>query len=139
MKISNRIRRNVKWIAVGSYLGILFSGFICYLAGYIPLLNLILYAVLAPLTTYIVYWMRSTAYEKMFMRLILVVGGGLALGFPIWLLINYLLYVPEWAPLHNDHGVISGVAFILSTITAYGSAAYILDRLGRKRDYKPFI
>jgi hypothetical protein len=86
-----------------------------------------------------VYWIRGTTYEKMFMRLTLVVGGGFALGFPIWISINYLLYVPEWAPLHNDHSIMGGVALILSTITAYGLAAYILDRLGRKREYKPLI
>lgn len=139
MTFFNKVRRNARWIAFGSYLGILFTGFIGYLLGYTPLLNLILYAILTPIIIYTVYWIRSTKHEKIFMRLTLVVGGGLALGFPIWLTINYILYVPPWAPLHNNHSLLGGLAFVLSTILSYGSAAYILDRLGKRRNYKPFI
>jgi len=139
MTFFNKVKRNAKWITVGSYLGILFSGFVGYQVGYISLLNLILYAVLAPATTYIVYWVRGKKYEKIFMRLTLVVGGCLALGFPIWLLIDYLLYVPEWAPFHGNKDILAGIAFILSTVFSYGLAGYILDKLGKKRDYKPFL
>jgi len=82
---------------------------------------------------------RKTRYQGTFMKLMTVIGGGLALGFPIWLSLNYILYVPSWAPLHGSDSPLAGLAFFLSTAISYGGAAYIMHKLGKKRDYKPFI
>jgi len=65
------------------------------------------------------------------------IGGALVLGFPIWILINYILYVASWAPLRNSTTFMAGTFFILSTIISYGGSAYLCDRLGKKRDYRP--
>ena len=47
--------------------------------------------------------------------------------------------VAPWAPLRNSNTIIAGIFFVLSTIISYGGAAYLLDRLGKKRDFRPFM
>jgi hypothetical protein len=69
-------------------------------------------------------------------RAMIVIGGGLALGWPIWVFLNYLLYVPLWARLHGSNSPLNTVIFVLSTALSCGAAGYVMDRLGKKRNYQ---
>ena len=73
--------------------GIAWEGWALYLIGLVSLEKVILYRVVTPLVLFGIYRLRKTRYERTFMRLVTVVGGGLALGFPIWVSVNYILYV----------------------------------------------
>jgi hypothetical protein len=64
---------------------------------------------------------------------VLVIGGGLAVGWPIWLSLNYLLYVPMWAPFHGGEGALNSLALVLATVLSYGTGAYLMHRLEKKR------
>ena len=66
----------------------------------------------------------------------MIVCGAVALGFPIWVSLNYVLFVPTWAPLHGGRSILNPVAFVLSTVLSCCGAAYLVDRLGR-RGYWP--
>ena len=66
----------------------------------------------APLLLFGVYYIRKPEHQ-MTSRKIIIVGGALCLGFPIWLFLNYVLYVPTWAPLHDHHGILNTLAIIL--------------------------
>jgi hypothetical protein len=72
-------------------------------------------------------------------RLITIIGGGLALGFPIWIFVNYILLQAPWAPFNKVHDILRTILFILCMLLSYGGAAYIMDKLGKRRDYKPFM
>ncbi|MBA7543159.1 hypothetical protein ES705_35486 [subsurface metagenome] len=61
------------------------------------------------------------------------------MGFPIWLFVNYILFVAPWAPFREDHGILNSIIFILGTLLSYRGAAYIMDKLGKKRDFRPFM
>jgi len=101
--------------------------------------GVILYTFITPLVLFTISFIRKTMYQRVLQRLILVIGGSLALGFPIWIFINYILFASPWTPLSECNGILKVLILILSTLLSYGGAAYILDRLGKRRDYKPFI
>ena len=122
----------------GIYLALATAQWLGYLIGYISLEQVLIFTLVTPLVLSGVY-IRETKHQMTFGRIVVVVGGGLALGFPIWIFLNYLLYVPTWAPLHEHHGPLNTVAFILATVLSYCGAAYLMDRLGRRRNYSPFI
>ena len=126
-------------IAFVIYAGIAAVQWLVYLIGYISLDKVLFFTIGTPIVLFSIYYIRKTKYQMTFARIVIVVGGGLALGFPIWVLLNYILYVPTWAPLHQNHGPLNTVAFVLATAISYGGAAYLMDRLGKRRDYQPFI
>ena len=124
------------WLIAGTYIGIMMAGWIGYFRGFVALEGAILYTVVTPLVLFGIYRIRKSRYQ---MRLVTVIGGGLALGFPIWISVNYILYVAPWSPLRECDLILGGISFVLSTVLSYGLAAYVMDRLGKKRDYKPFM
>jgi hypothetical protein len=61
------------------------------------------------------------------------------MGFPIWLFVNKILFWTPWSPFREYHGILRIIIFILSTLLSYGGAAYIMDKLGKKRDFRRFM
>ena len=137
-KLWDAVREHSPWIGAGIYIGIAMAGWIGYLRGFVPLEGAVLYTVITPLMIFGIYRLRRTKYQRTFMRLVTVVGGGLALGFPIWISVNYILYAAPWSPLRECRGL-GGIVFVLSTALSYCGAAYLMDRLGKKREYRPFL
>ena len=138
-KLWDAVREHGWWLAAGIYIGIGWMGWVSFLRGLLSLEGVALYTVVTPLVLFGIYRLRKTKYQRNFMRLVTVIGGGLALGFPIWVSVNYILYVAPWSPLRESHGILGSIAFVLSTVLSYCGAAYLMDRLGKKRDYKPFM
>lgn len=134
----NAIKDNWLLISTGTFIcGV--SGCVLFSSGLISMNDVILYTFITLLVLFTISFIRKTRYQRVFQRLILVIGGGLALGFPIWIFINYILLASPWTPLSEWNGILKDLILILSTLLSYGGAAYILDRLGKRRDYKPFI
>jgi len=88
-----------------------------------------------------IFRIKESKHQLTLMKLVTVMGGDFALGFPLWLLLNYVLYVPFGAPFHGNHSLLGGIVFLLSIAIygGYGGAAYIMYRLGKKRNFKPFV
>ena len=122
--------------ASGIYVGVAMGQWLGYFLGYIPLEMVVFFTLGAPLVLFCLNSIKQTHYQVTFERVVIVAGGGLALGWPIWAFSNYLLYVPIWAPLHGSEGLLSTLAFVLITVLSYGAAAYLMDRLGKKRIYE---
>ena len=138
-RLWNAIKDNWLLINIGTYIGGVVSGCVLFSAGLISINGVILYTFITPLVLFTISFIRKSRYQRVFMRLILVIGGGSALGFPIWIFINYILLASPWTPLSEWNGILKDLILILNTLLSFGGAAYILDRLGKRRDYKPFI
>ena len=138
-KLWNEMHEHPFWLLFGIYIGWATARWLGYFEGYISLERVLFFTLGAPLLLFGVYYIRKTVYQRNFMRIVTVVGGGMALGFPIWLFLNYVLYIPTWAPFREHQGPLNTVAFILVTVLSYGGAAYLMDRLGMRRNYRPFM
>ena len=138
-KLWDAVREHSPWFAAGIYIGIGWVGWVSYVRGLLSLEGVVLYTVVTPLVLFGIYRLRKTKYQRNFMRLVTVMGGGLALGFPIWVSVNYILYVAPWSPLRESHRILGGIVFVLFTVLSYCGGAYLMDRLGKRRDYRPFI
>ena len=123
---------------IGFYIGTTLMGWIEYFRGFLPLIGVLLATFLFPLFLFGIYYIRKLN-SRTISRLIWTIGGASAIGFPIWLFVNYILFVVPWAPFRESHGILNNLIFILSTLLSYGGAAYILDKLGKKRDFRPFM
>ena len=138
-KLWDAMREHQFWLLFGFYVGMATALWLGYFEGYISLERVLPLTLGGPLLLFGVYYIRKPEHQMTFGRIVTVVGGGMALGFPIWLFLNYVLYIPTWAPFREHQGPLNTVAFILATVLAFGGAAYLMDRLGRRRDYRPFM
>ncbi|MDH5686957.1 MAG: hypothetical protein OEZ48_03720 [Candidatus Bathyarchaeota archaeon] len=138
-KLWDGVREHGWWLTAGIYMGIAMAEWLGCFRGVVSLEGVILYTVVTPLVLFGIYRLRKTKYQRNFMRLLTGIGGGAALGFPIWVSVNYILYVAPWSPLRESHGILGSIAFVLSTVLSYCGAAYLMDRLGKRRDYRPFM
>ena len=129
---------NWLWVTIGVYIGTILMGWIEYFRGFLLLIGVILPTFLIPLLLFGIYYIRKLN-SRTINRLIWTIGGASAMGFPIWLFVNYILFVVPWAPFREYHGILRTVIFILSALLSYGGAAYILDKLGKKRDFRRFM
>ena len=134
-----KYKENWLWVNIGGYIVLVSMNWFLYFLGLIHLTVPIFISLIFPPILISVFFTRKSSHRRIIYRLIWTIGGALVLGFPIWILINYILYVAPWAPLRNSDTIIAGVFFILSTIISYGGAAYLFDRLGKKRDFRPFM
>lgn len=124
---------------IGGYIFFASMNWFLYFLGLIHLTMPIIISLIFPPILISVYFTRKSSHRRIIYRLIWTIGGALVLGFPIWILINYILYVASWAPLRNSNTFMAGTFFVLSTIISYGGSAYLCDRLGKKRDYRPLM
>ncbi|HEC39261.1 MAG TPA: hypothetical protein ENI29_13565 [bacterium] len=67
----------------------------------------------------------------------LVGGGGFCFGGITWFITGYLLITAPWAPLQALPPVLRGRILLLLLLTLCGIAAYIMYRIGKKRDWRP--
>ncbi|MGV9102773.1 MAG: hypothetical protein ACOC38_09360 [Promethearchaeia archaeon] len=129
----NTLRTHPFLFAFGIYIGSAIEQWLGFILGYVPLMNVVFFTVGTPLVLLGVYLIKNTAYRMTFENMVIIIGGSLALGWPIWMGFNYLLYVPIWAPFHGSTGPLNTAAFVTATILAYGCAAYIMFTLQSKR------
>jgi len=63
--------------------------------------------------------------------------GTISLGLPIWLFTGYVFITAPWAPLQDLPAVLRGRILQIVVISSYALAAYIMYRIGKKRDWRP--
>ncbi len=134
-KLWDAMRKHEFWLLFGIYIGMAIALWLGYFEGYVSLERVLPLTLGGPLLLFGVYYLRKVEYQMTLRRITLVLVT-VSFGFPIWLFLNYVLYVPTWAPFHGVHGILNTVAFVLSTVLSYCGVAYLVDRLGR-RGYWP--
>ena len=132
------IVENWIWVALGVYMSTTVIGWIGYIIGIIHLISIVLTTIGFPIFLFSIFYIRKLD-RRTVGKYIWIVCGGLFLDGIMWFGIAYIFYSAPWAPLRNSDTIITGFFFILTTIISYGGAAYILDKLGKKRDFRPFI
>jgi len=141
-KIKNfwkNFKENWLWVTIGFYIGITSMGWIEYFRGCFSLIEVVLPTFIGPIFLYGIFYIRKSKHQRVIMRLITVIGGGLALGLLIFMFANYILFVASWAPFHEINGILRRILTILVMLLSLGGAAYIMDKLGKRRDYRPFL
>jgi len=138
-KIWNESKQHWFLLAIGIYVGALIILWIEYVRGYLSLNGTILYTFLTPSVLISVYYIRKSIHQRNIYKFIFIIGGGLALGFPIWGLISFILIGATWSPFYNPQGILRTVIFISTIVPSYSVAAYIFYKWGNKRDFRPFM
>ena len=136
-KLWDEMHEHQFWLLFGIYIGMAISLWLGFFEGYISLERVLPLTLGAPLLLFGAYYIRKPEHH-MTSRKIIIVCGAIPFGVPIWFLLNYVLFVPTWAPLHGGLSILNPVAFVLSTVLSYCGAAYLVDRLGR-RGYWPGV
>ena len=90
-----------------------------------------------PLMYYFFNYFRKSKHQTIIIKIMLVGCGGFSLGIFIWFFIGYTFIMAPWAPLNNLTGVLRQRIFLLLLIFSWGLAAYIMYRIGKKRDWRP--
>jgi len=136
-KLWDEMHEHQFWLLFGIYIGMAIALWLGFFEGYISLERVLPLTLGAPLLLFGAYYIRKPEHH-MTSRKIIIVCGAITFGVPIWLLLNYVLFVPTWAPFHGGLSILNPVAFVLSTVLSYCGAAYLVDRLGR-RGYWPGV
>ena len=126
-------------LAIGIYVGALIILWIEYFRGYLSLLGTTLYTFMTPLLLISGYYIRKSIRQRTIYKFIFIILGGVALGWPIWALINFILIGATWSPFYNAQGVLRTIILISTIAPSYSVAAYIFYKLGNKRDFRPFM
>lgn len=134
---------NEKWLLVNvvSYIVGTILFWWLFFIGIISLMTVIFLTILnlliIPLIYYFFKYFKASKHQKIITKIILVGCGALALGWPIWLFTGYVFITSPWAPLRDLPAVLKGRILLLIVILSYGLAAYIMYRIGKKRDWRP--
>jgi hypothetical protein len=127
------VRAHPFLLASGIYIGMATEQWLQYFLGPVLLERVVFFTLAAPLVLLCVHQIRESKHHMTLERAVVAIGGSLALGWPIWVFLNYLLYVPTWALLHGTDSPLSTIAFVLSTMLSCGGVAYAIDRLAKRR------
>jgi hypothetical protein len=127
------------WVNIGAYMMIMLINWIGVFLGSIELGITLLITFTYPLIIISIYYTRKSKYQRNINKLILIAGGGISLGFPIWAFFYFFFIGAPWAPLHELQGILNAIISILFLIPSYLLAGYIMYRLGKKRDFQPFM
>ena len=127
------------WVNIGAYMMIMIINWIGFFLGSIEFGITILISLIYPLIIIGIYYTRKSKYQRNIYKGIWIVGGGISLGFPIWGFFYFFFIGAHWAPFHELQGTLNAIISILFLIPSYILAAYIMYRLGKKRDFRPFM
>jgi len=134
----NEFKKQWLWVNIGAYMMIMMINWIGFFLGSIEFEITILISFIYPLIIISIYYIRKSKYQRNIYKGIWIVCGGISIGFPIWAFISYFFVGAHWAPFHESQGTLKDIIFILTIIPSYILAAYIMYRLGKKRDFRPF-
>ena len=134
----NEFKKQWLWVNIGAYMMIMMINWIGFFLGSIEFEITILISFIYPLIIISIYYIRKSKHQINIYKGIWIVGGGISLGFPIWALFFFIFFGAPWAPLHEWQGTLRDIILILSVIPSYSLAAYIMYRLGKRRDFRPF-
>jgi hypothetical protein len=146
MSVKNKLK--IKWyeskqhwslLAIGIYIGALIILWIEYFRGYLSFIGTTLYTFMTPPVLISVYYIRKSIHQRNIYKFIFIVGNGLALGFPIWGLISFILIGATWSPFYELQGMLRIIIFILIIVPSNIVAGYICYKWGKKRDFRPYM
>jgi len=135
----NESKQHWSLLAIGIYIGALIILWIDYFRGSLSLLGTLLYTFITPSVLFLVYYIRKSIHQRNIYKFIFIIGGGVALGWPIWALISFILIGATWSPFYNPQGVLRTIIFISTIVSSYSVAAYVFYKWGNKRDFRPFM
>ncbi len=135
----NESKQHWSLLAIGIYVGALIILWIEYFRGSLSLLGTMLYTFLAPPVSISVYYIRKSIHQRNIYKFVFVVGGGVALGWPIWLLLSFILTGATWSPFYKPQGILRTIILISTTVSSISIAACIFYIWGNKRDFRPFM
>jgi len=135
----NESKQHWSSLAIGIYIGALIILWIEYFRGSLSLIGTILYTFITPPVLISVYYIRKSIHQKNIYKLIFIIGGGLALGWPIWGLISFILIGATWSPFYEPQGILRTIIFVSTIVPSYIVAGYICYKWGKKRDFRPFM
>jgi len=133
-------KKNWIWVSIGICIGLIYMKWVLFYFGIIDLMLAIFLTVLYPLSIFLAYYIRVSKHQKIIIKIGLVGCCGYVFGTILWLFLGYLLIQAPWAPLRiliGDAGI-RGRILLLLLPTSCGIAAYIMYRIGKKRDWIPY-
>jgi hypothetical protein len=86
---------------------------------------------------YFFNYFRESKHQRTISKIMLIGCGGFAFGGILWFITGYVFITAPWAPLQALPPVLRGRIFLLLLPTLCGIAAYIMYRIGKKRDWRP--
>ena len=129
------------WVNIGSYIVGTILFWWLFFIGIINLMTAIFLTILnfliIPLMYYFFNYFRTSKHQKIIIKIVLVGCGALALGGILWIFSGYVLIAAPWAPLRVLDAVLRGRILLLIVLLSYGLAAYIMYRIGKKREWRP--
>ena len=133
-------KKNWIWVSIGYCICNTPMQWLLFYFGIIDLMLAIFLTVFFPLMIILAYYIRKSIHQKTIIKILLVGGGGFGFGGIMWFIIGYLLIQAPWAPLRillGDLGI-RGRILLLLLLPSCGIAAYIMYRIGKKRDWIPY-
>ena len=138
-KFWNEFKEHWLWISIGNYMGINITLWILYFYGFAILGMTLTFSLVAPLILLGIYYLRKSKYQTDIYKYVWIIGGAASIGGLIWFGIAYILQGAPWAPF-RDYPLIFRIPFdIITTVLCWALGGYIGYRLGKKRDFRPFI
>lgn len=143
-KIKNfwkRFNENWLWVNLGAIIVGAIIFWWLFFIGITSLMTAIFSTILNPLILVLVYYFfkyfRVSKHQTIFMKIIIVGCGTMTLGGLIWLFTGYVFITAPWAPLQNLPALLRGRILLLVVLSSYALAAYIMYRIGKKREWRP--
>ena len=125
-------------LTVGIYIGVAFTLWLLFFYGFGVLGIAISFSFISPLIFFGIYYIRKLD-NRTVGKYIWIVCGGLFLGGIMWFIIAYIFYSAPWAPLRSSPPIIFMTFTITSIVFSWALGGYIMYRLGKKRDFRPFM
>ena len=125
-------------LTVGIYIGVAFTLWLLFFYGFGVLGIAISFSFISPLIFFGIYYIRKLD-SRTVGKYIWIVCGGLFLGGIMWFIIAYIFYSAPWAPLRSSPPIIFMTFTITSIVFSWALGGYIMYRLGKKRDFRPFL
>ena len=138
-KFWNEFKKHWLWISIGNYMGINITLWLLYFYGFAILGMTLTFSFVAPLILLGIYYIRKSKYQTDIYKYVWTISGGLFIGGFIWFGIIYIFQGAPWAPF-RDYPLIFRIPFdVTSTVLCWALGMYLMYRLGKKRDFRPFM
>ncbi len=131
-------KKNWIWVSIGFCICNTFMLWLLFFLMIIDLILALFFTVLFPLMIILVYYGRKSIHQRTISKIMLIGCGGFGFGVIIWFITGYLLITAPWAPLQALPPVLRGRILLLLLLPLYGIAAYIMYRIGKKREWIPY-
>jgi hypothetical protein len=128
-------KKNWIWVSIGFFIGNTFMQWLLFFLMIIDLILALFLTVFFPLIIILVYFSRKSKHHRIISKIMLIGCCGFVFGCIMWVIIGYVLIQASWAPLQGLPPVLRGRIFLLLLPTSCGIAAYIMYRIGKRRDW----